>query len=197
MWQQTLLGHEEPSVDTVFRRARRTWLDDEAWVDFVPEWVSGSTRLFEQIWCITDWHQKRREMYERIVDVPRLTARYPRDGVLPPVVGVMTRALSKQYGYRLERVSSALYRDGSDSVAWHRDRGVRELDDGIVAIVSLGGPRTFMTRPLGGGESTSFRFGWGDLLVMGGTGNRDWEHCVPKTSHADPRIALMFRHTTE
>ena len=194
MWQPTLLGGGEPSIDSMFCRTERTWLDDTGWVDYVPGWVDGSTSLFEEIRANTRWHHQRREMYERIVDVPRLTARFPRDANPSPLVQLMSRALSERYGFPLDRISAAYYRSGADSVAWHRDRVVRELDVGVVAIVSLGGPRTFMVRPLSGGSSTPFSFGWGDLLVMGGTSNRTWEHCVPKTTHAQPRIALMFRH---
>ena len=194
MWQPSLLGGGEPTVDSVFSRCERTWLDDTAWVDYVPGWVDGSTGLFDELRAATRWHARQREMYERVVDVPRLTARYPDDGEPPAIVPVMSAALSRRYGFALDRISAALYRDGSDSVAWHRDRRVRELDEAVVAIVSLGGPRTFMVRPLGGGPSRSFSFGWGDLLVMGGTSNRTWEHGVPKCAHAEPRIALMFRH---
>lgn len=194
MWQPTLFGEEAPAVDTLFSRVERTWLDGSAWIDYVPGWVTGSVTLFQEIRAKTQWHHQRREMYERVVDVPRLVARFPDDGEPPALVRLMSGVLSRRYGFELNRISAALYRDGSDSVAWHRDRRVRDLDEGVVAIVSLGGPRTFRARPLGGGASTSFSFGWGDLLVMGGTSNRTWEHGVPKVAHAQPRIALMFRH---
>lgn len=35
--------------------------------------------------------------------------------------------------------------------------------------------------------------GWGDLMIMGGTCQRTWEHAVPKVSRANPRMAIMFR----
>jgi alkylated DNA repair dioxygenase AlkB len=87
-----------------------------------------------------------------------------------------------------------LYRDGRDSVAWHRDRIAKEIEDPIVVLVSLGEPRRFLVRPHGGGRSRAFRLGRGDLLVTGGRFQREWEHSVPKVAKAGPRISIAFRH---
>ena len=89
-----------------------------------------------------------------------------------------------------------LYRDGRDSVAWHGDtigRGSKE--DTIVAILSLGAPRVLALRPRGGGRpALRHEVGHGDLLVMGGSCQRTWEHAVPKTARpAGPRISVQFR----
>ncbi len=63
----------------------------------------------------------------------------------------------------------------------------------IVAILSLGEPRRFLLRPVGGGASVGYTPEPGDLLVLGGTCQRTWQHCVPKRAHAGPRISVMFR----
>ena len=76
---------------------------------------------------------------------------------------------------------------------FHGDRIGRERDDTIVAIVSFGAPRRFLLRPAGGGASRAFDLGWGDLLVMGGTCQRTWEHAVPKMASAAPRLSVQFR----
>ena len=88
-----------------------------------------------------------------------------------------------------------LYRDGRDSVAWHGDTiGRGKTEDTMVAIVSLGTPRPLMLRPRDGGTSLRFEVGHGDLLVMGGSCQRTWEHAVPKTSQpVGPRISVQFR----
>ena len=57
----------------------------------------------------------------------------------------------------------------------------------MVAIVSFGDPRRLALRPRGGGESLSFEMGHGDLLVMGGSCQRTWEHAVPKIASAGGR----------
>lgn len=193
--QLTFFGGGEPAIDPSFRAARRVELGRGAWVDHVRGWVSGHESLFAALEASMRWRSERRWMYERVVDVPRLLAMVPDDGEGHPLLGAMSRALSDRYGVDFDSIMLALYRSGSDSVAWHRDRGeVRTLDEAYVCVVSLGGLRRFMLRPFGGGPSTSITVGWGDLLVMGGTCQRTFEHRVPKQRHAEPRLAIMFRH---
>ena len=88
-----------------------------------------------------------------------------------------------------------LYRDGRDSVAWHGDTSGRQVRETIVAIISLGTPRTLLLRPRGGGgPALRHDVGHGDLLVMGGTCQRTWQHAILKTARATgPRISVQFR----
>ena len=106
----------------------------------------------------------------------------------------MARLIGARYGVQLTQVGVNLYRDGSDSVAWHGDRVARELPEAVVALVSLGALRPFRLRPTGGGPSHAFLPGPGDLLVMGGSCQRTWQHSVPKVRAAGPRISVQFRH---
>src|SRR5262249_45283546 len=129
----------------------------------------------------------------REVDVPRLYGALPDDGPGHPVIEPMRRVLGERYSTDFTRVSVALYRDGRDSVAWHGDYVAREMDTALVASVSVGAPRRFLLRPKGGGRSTSLTLGWGDLLVMGGTCQRTWQHAIPKVASAPPRVVIMFR----
>jgi alkylated DNA repair dioxygenase AlkB len=140
-------------------------------------------------------------MYERVVDVPRLLAFYDETMPLPdPVVVEMKSALDAHYAAELgEPFATAglcLYRDGRDSVAWHGDRvGRSSTEDTMVAIIVLGAPRALLLRPTGGGGATlRHDLGHGDLLLMGGSCQRTWEHAVPKTARATgPRISIQFR----
>src|SRR5437588_602728 len=88
-----------------------------------------------------------------------------------------------------------LYRDGSDSVAWHGDRIAREsARDTMVAIVSLGATRPFGLRPKSGGRGLRLQVGHGDLLVMGGSCQRTWLHSIPKVATClGSRISIQFR----
>lgn len=136
-------------------------------------------------------------MYERKLPEPRLTHRWvlADDPELPdPVLARMAQVLSDRYGVEFTQVGVNLYRDGSDSVAWHGDRVARDLPSATVALVSLGGVRPFRLRPAAGGPSARFLPGPGDLLVMGGTCQRTWRHAVPKVRSAAPRISVQFRH---
>jgi alkylated DNA repair dioxygenase AlkB len=191
--QLSLLGRDQPRFDPDLGGLARTELTAGAWVDYLPGWVRGHAQLFEELERTADWRSETRVMYERTVEVPRLTASY-QPGRDHPVVAELSAALGARYRIGLERITMALYRDGRDSVAWHGDRNGRDLPRCIVGIVSLGEPRRFLMRPKGGGESLAFQVGWGDLLVMGGTAQRTWEHGVPKVKHAGPRLSIMFRH---
>jgi len=192
-FQLSLFGHEAPAFDGELRALERTWLAHGAWFDVVPGWAKGAETLFETLRTGVRWRSERREMYERMVDVPRLYALLPEDGAGHPVLDAMRSALSRRYGEDFTRTSLAYYRDGRDSVAWHGDYVARNMEQALAATVSLGGPRRFLLRPKGGGKSLALSLGSGDLLVMGGTIQRTWDHAVPKVKHAAPRIAVMFR----
>jgi alkylated DNA repair dioxygenase AlkB len=105
----------------------------------------------------------------------------------------MRSALAAHYGCSFPRTSFALYRDGNDSVAWHGDYVAREMNEALVATISVGAPRRFLLRRTGGGPSMAFSLGWGDLLVMGGTCQRTHQHAIPKVRQALPRISIMLR----
>ena len=179
---------------------RRTQLDDTAWVDLMPGWVGGADELYTVLRHEVPWHAERRQMYDSIVDVPRLQCFYGEGDALPhPALVECREALSRHYATELGEpfvtAGLCLYRDGQDSVAWHGDRiGWSRYQDTMVAIVSVGAPRDLVLRPRGGGSSVRLAAGHGDLLVMGGSCQRTWDHCVPKTTKVvGPRISVQFR----
>ncbi|MGY9068123.1 alpha-ketoglutarate-dependent dioxygenase AlkB [Streptomyces sp. CAS3] len=183
------------------RRLRRTVLGAGAWIDVLPGWLTGTDALFERLAAEVPWRAERRKMYDNVVAVPRLLAFYGAADPLPhPVLDEARAALSRHYARELgEPFTTAglcYYRDGRDSVAWHGDRiGKGARLDTMVAILSVGEPRDLLLRPVGGGGGTVRRpLGHGDLIVMGGSCQRTWEHCVPKTARAaGPRISVQFR----
>ncbi|HEY3016384.1 MAG TPA: alpha-ketoglutarate-dependent dioxygenase AlkB [Nocardioides sp.] len=178
---------------------RRTPLRRGAWVDVRPNWVLGADEVLATLIGDVPWRAERREMYDRVVDVPRLVHTYGDGEPLPhPELTTMRSMLSEHYLPELREpfvtAGCCYYRDGRDSVAWHGDTSGRgSTEDTMVAIVSFGDPRRLQLRPRGGGASISFTMGHGDLLVMGGSCQRTWEHAVPKVAHAGPRISVQFR----
>ncbi|WP_072687126.1 alpha-ketoglutarate-dependent dioxygenase AlkB [Rhodococcus marinonascens] len=187
------LGELGPTV------TRRT-LTSGAWVDVRPNWMTGSDELFTTLAETVRWRAERRQMYDRVVDVPRLVRFYGKDDPLPdPVLDSARRALSSHYqaelGESFVTTGLCFYRDGGDSAAWHGDdTGRSRTEDTMVAILSLGTARALMLRPRGGGRSIRYSLGHGDLLVMGGSCQRTWEHCVPKSARPlGPRISVQFR----
>ncbi|MET7697711.1 alpha-ketoglutarate-dependent dioxygenase AlkB [Streptomyces sp. NPDC005485] len=179
---------------------RRTPLDDGAWIDLLPGWLHGADALFSRLVDEVPWRAERRQMYEQVVDVPRLLAYYRAGEALPhPILDEARDALGAHYAAELgEPFTTAglcYYRDGRDSVAWHGDRigrGARE--NTMVAILSVGAPRDLLLRPRRGGATVRRPLGHGDLIVMGGSCQRTWEHAVPKSTRATgPRISIQFR----
>lgn len=178
----------------------RTTLSNGAWVDHQPGWLAGADTLFPLLAQAIPWRAERREMYDQMVDVPRLLHTYGAGEPLPdPVLSTARDALSEHYlpelGEPFVSAGCCFYRDGNDSVAWHGDtlgRGRRH--DTMVAIVSFGAERKLNLRPRGGQLQHTFNLGHGDLVVMGGSCQRTWEHAVPKSARpVGPRISVQFR----
>jgi alkylated DNA repair dioxygenase AlkB len=211
-----VFGYNEPSMvarqgslfdlgETIEPRAgesgvARTDLGQGAWIDVGRDWLAGADPLFDRLFYAVEWRAERRPMYDRVVDVPRLMHFYDAGESLPnPALDQVREALTDQYRHEVGgpfcTAGLCLYRDGRDSVAWHGDRiGRGAIHDTLVAIVSLGSPRRMLLRPRGGGRAQRYELGHGDLLVMGGSCQRTWEHAIPKTSQTvGPRISIQFR----
>jgi alkylated DNA repair dioxygenase AlkB len=200
-FQGSLLDYcDEVGPGPLGSSVRRTPLDHGAWIDVRPGWIAGADVLFDRLMEVVPWRAERRKMYDRTVDVPRLLSFYAEDEPLPdPVLDQARQALDAHYltelGEPFRTAGLCLYRDGRDSVAWHGDRtGRGRTEDTMVAIISIGTPRTLMLRPRGGGETLRHHLGHGDLIVMGGSCQRTWQHAIPKTTRATgPRISIQFR----
>ncbi len=129
---------------------RRHVLTSGAWVDVRPGWVTGSDDLFAMLVRTVPWQAERRQMYERVVNVPRLLRFYAEhDPLQDPVLVEARRALSEHYrdelGEDFITAGMCYYRDGRDSVAWHGDTlGRSRREDTMVAIVSFGEARRLM-----------------------------------------------------
>ena len=191
---------EEAGPGPLGSSVRRTALAHGAWLDLRPGWIAGADALFERLAAAVPWRAEKRYMYDRVVGVPRLLCFYAEGQPLPdPVLEAARQRLDEHYGRELgepfRTAGLCLYRDGRDSVAWHGDTiGRGRTQDTMVAIVSLGAPRSLLLRPRGGGPALRHDLGHGDLLVMGGSCQRTWEHAVPKTARAaGPRISVQFR----
>jgi alkylated DNA repair dioxygenase AlkB len=191
---------EEVRLGTLGGTVERNELSAGAWLDVRRGWLTGADALFHRLLEVVPWRAERRQMYERVVAVPRLLCFYGEGEELPdPALTAAREALDAHYGPELtESFATAglcLYRDGRDSVAWHGDTiGRGSSEDTMVAIVSLGAPRALMLRPRGGGPTLRHEVGHGDLVTMGGSCQRTWEHAVPKTAQpVGPRISVQFR----
>ncbi|MBV8301708.1 MAG: alpha-ketoglutarate-dependent dioxygenase AlkB [Candidatus Dormibacteraeota bacterium] len=198
VWQSDLFGAAVPEPDRSFGTLVKHRLDATAWVDHAPGWLHGADTLFADLLESAPWATEQQELYGKVMDTPRLIARWPHEyGTpdLPPALEAIRAALEDRYERPFDSVSANLYRDGHDSVAWHGDRIAREVRNPLVCTVSLGHPRRFLMRPRGGPAELRLTLGPGDLVVMGGTSQRTWQHTIPKVASAGPRISIAVRHS--
>jgi alkylated DNA repair dioxygenase AlkB len=198
--QGSLLDLTDTPAPGPLDQIQRTELTAGAWIDFQPAWMRGADELFERLLGAVPWRAERRRMYERVVDVPRLLCFYGEGEGLPdPLLTEARHALDAHYAAELGEpfvtAGLCLYRDGRDSVAWHGDTiGRGSTQDTMVAILSLGTPRPLLLRPVSGGSALRYDVGHGDLLVMGGSCQRTWQHAIPKSAKpTGPRISVQFR----
>ena len=202
MFQASLLDcATDVEVGRLGDTVRRRHLTAGAWIDLRPRWIAGADTLFERLHDSVPWHAERRPMYDKVVDVPRLLSFFDEHDPLPDPALVDAKAkldahYAPELGETFATAGLCLYRDGRDSVAWHGDRiGRGNREDTMVALIVLGAPRALLLRPRdGGGPTIRHDLGHGDLLVMGGSCQRTWEHAVPKTAKSvGPRISVQFR----
>jgi alkylated DNA repair dioxygenase AlkB len=167
---------------------RRGWLATER-----------ADELLASIRRTTCWTQERRKMYDRYVDVPREQAWFgdeePATRPMSPELAAVRLDLEALTGVRFPYVLLNRYRNGRDSVAWHNDREVAGLAAPVIASLTLGATRAFDLRPKGDrSRIVSVDLDHGDLIVMRGETQRNYEHRIAKDARiAGERINLTFR----
>jgi alkylated DNA repair dioxygenase AlkB len=182
----------------------RTELGEGAWVDVVRGWVTGADELFDALSADVPWATSRLFRYDHMVEERRLGSSWRPGSPLPhPALAEATRVLQHTYRAHFDGFGMMLYRDGRDGQAFHRDTDMRWLDDTIVAVLSLGAQRPWLLRPRtsrhdhspGKGATHDLAPSAGDLIVMGGRCQADWEHSVPylPSRPVEPRISVQWR----
>jgi len=167
---------------------------------YTPGFVSEyeADHWFRELRRVVEWKAERRVMYDRELDVPRLTARYkldPPDEGLPQCLRQAARRVLEELKVPFTSVGLNLYRSGQDSVAPHNDH-LHELAYGMpIALLSLGATRR-MTIRAKQPPRRAFHMDLdrGSLFVMSYDTQIHYDHGIPKS--AEPlgeRISLAFR----
>lgn len=188
--------------DTSAHDVERISLDASSWVDVVRGFLPGGDALHDELAATVPWRQGKVFRYERWIDEPRLSAM--QSGAQRHAVLVEAEhRISRRYRVTFDSLALARYRDERDSVAWHRDREMRWLDDTVIAVLTLGAQRPFLLRPLDGRrddeitDAIDLAPASGDLLVMGGACQARWLHAVPKVrGRVRSRISVQWRWTS-
>jgi alkylated DNA repair dioxygenase AlkB len=201
-YQGSLFGTLTPTFDEGFAEARRVDLDTATWIEHTPGWLRGSDAVFDELVATLPLRQRTGvRMFDQIVDEPRLSAWWGVECGQPEPLALlreMRLVLAERYGEAFDSIGFNLYRDGDDSVAWHGDRHRHVVTNPVIAIVSVGAPRPLRLRRRrdqgGRGPSLGWSLGNGDLFVMGGACQHDWEHTVPKVATTTgARLSITFR----
>lgn len=182
----------------------RIQLDETSWVDVGRGWLPDAERVYQALLDGVPWRTSRLFRYDHWVEERRLGSWWRPGTPLPhPALGEAHRTLQHRYRARFDGFSMLHYRDGRDGQAFHRDTDMRWLDDTIIAVVSLGATRPWLLRPrtrrhdLGEsrGAVHDLAPASGDLIVMGGRCQADWEHSVAYVPdrHVGPRISIQWR----
>lgn len=167
-------------------------------IAYFPGAFDGATsaRLFTKLRETAEWTAERRPMYDRVVDVPRLTARLELEAIeLEPDLRPLRDRVEALTGASFNSISLNLYRDEHDSVAWHNDHEDELAENPVIALVSLGATREMRIRSKALPRRTlRLALERGSLLVMSGASQHYWEHHVPKERRPiGPRISVAFR----
>jgi len=195
-WQASLFGEEPAGLE--FDRVERVQLDEHSWLEIVRNWLPRHDELFAELRRDAPWQQRERRMYDRDVLEPRLVTGWSAEEfpAMPPRLEEMRQALNQRYRIEFDSVHVNLYRDGRDGVAWHGDTVRKRLPEAMVVTVGLGERRRFLLRRGTSGPPTHrLESGEGDLIVMGGRCQHDWQHTVPKSVRAGARMSVTMRHS--
>jgi alkylated DNA repair dioxygenase AlkB len=173
-------------------------LDEHSWITHVPGLLTEHHQLVDELATLDVWEQRQRWMFDRLVDEPRLTGEYVDLTAAPALLAELAATLGERLDVPYDRIWMNWYRDHRDGTGWHADRPAHKAPTAIVPVLSLGAPRRFLVRPTGGGPSTVFTPAGGDLIIMKGRCQRDWQHCVPKQkAPAGARMSLNFSSVTQ
>jgi alkylated DNA repair dioxygenase AlkB len=184
----------------------RIALDTTSWVDVSRGWANGADQLFEHLLATVPWQSTSLFRYDHQVEERRLSAGWRRGTPLPhPALADITRAIQRRYKVEFPSFGMIQYRDGNDGQGFHRDTDMRWLDDTVIAVLTLGAQRPWLLRPRSNrhldvpqqGTTHDLSPASGDLLVMGGRNQADWEHSVQylRRANVGVRISLQWRAT--
>lgn len=178
---------------------------------YLPSFFSSSevAQYGEVLTAKITWSQQPIQIFGKRVLQPRLTAWCADPGVdirysgityqpqawLPCLLEIKAR-IQAELSHAFNGVLLNYYRDGQDSMGWHRDNERYLGPEPVIASISFGAVRTFKMRHRAGIASPlSLDLASGSLLIMRGKTQEYWEHSLPKRKRiGDSRINLTFRY---
>jgi alkylated DNA repair dioxygenase AlkB len=187
----------------LFDRGETVLADDSLGrIAYTPDLVAAAVAQawFAELRDAVEWKAERRQMYDREVDVPRLTAHFrlpPEEpaGSIPRAVVQAAERVTAATGVPFNSVGLNFYRDGRDSVAPHNDHLDVLVQGFPIALLSLGAPRRMTIRAKAPPRRVlHLDLAGGSLLMMSYATQLHYTHGIPKTKEpVGERISLAFR----
>ena len=180
-------------------------------LEYLPGFLSPghANDLWAGLLARAPWQQPVVQLFGRTFRSPRLAAWYGDTGAvyrysglvnepLPwlPSLAALRRQIERRLGQTFNSVLLNFYRDGADSMGWHRDQEPELGENPTIVSISLGGIRRFVLQHSQQADMTrlELRPEHGSLLLMCGATQHFWRHCLPKTRKVvAPRVNLTFR----
>ncbi|KAL0479681.1 alpha-ketoglutarate-dependent dioxygenase [Acrasis kona] len=186
---------------------------NEPEVQYKPKWMQSVKVVNDSIPLIFDkihWHRVSyyKPSFEKSLSNPRFTTvygcdedlksetkrKYPIEPIpdfLLPVLKEVEKVTNQHYNM----IMCNLYLEPGHSITWHSDDENFLGPNPCIASLTLGGTRDFFLREKADHQNKiKWELAHGDLIVMKGATQHDWEHAVPKRTQAnEPRINLTFR----
>ena len=185
-------------------------IENEGDVKYYPDFFPNtfSNEMFSSLQEGIEWIQEPIWMFGKKIMQPRLTAFYGDPKIAYKYSGIEMQA--KDWNHYLIKIKNSIeelcqaefshvllnyYRDGQDSMGWHRDNEKSLGNRPLIASVSFGTTREFQLRKYDDKQfKKSINLAHGSLLLMQGDTQKYWEHQLPKSKKIkNPRINLTFR----
>ena len=168
---------------------------------------SESDKYFQVLKDNILWKQESMNMYGKQVMFPRLTAWYGDNDKPYSFSGITLKPHSwskelLEIKNKIEPISNThfnsvllnQYRNGNDSISWHKKKKKELGLNPIIGSVNFGATRKFQLRHIKTKEKIEIELTHGSLLIMQGELQHFWQHQVPKTAQkVNERINLTFR----
>jgi alkylated DNA repair dioxygenase AlkB len=182
---------------------------EDGWLHFDPHFLSNEEAdiLFHTLETTLPWAQGSVTLFGKTYPTPRLESLHVRGNKsysysgntlhqhpFTPELLALKAKIDALVGVQFNCVLANFYRDGKDSNGWHADNE-RELGKNpIIASISFGCARRFDLKHSTTSERKQLMLTHGSLLIMGGSMQHHWKHCIAKsTKIIGPRINLTFR----
>jgi alkylated DNA repair dioxygenase AlkB len=188
----------------------RTLIDTDGSAVLYPEFLAEDEANELLHHCLTNlpWRSETIMMYGKPVMQPRLTyltgvaglsyrysGRTMNPEPLTPLLQQLMHRMTEFCNVEFTTALLNLYRNGSDSMGWHRDNERSLGPNPTIASISLGATRLFKLRHRASShQPVSVPLPHGSALVMKGALQEHWYHCVPKQRGVqEPRVNITLR----